>query len=158
MTAAALTPFGLVADLVPSAFRAEQLVRELGAHLLGQGARVLFPCGTLARQELPAGLEACGATVHPLVVYRTLPEAPEASARRALEAGVDAVLFASPSAVDAFVAAGLPLSGTTAALGETTANALRRHGLAVGGVADEHSDDGLIAALEHAFAEREAAA
>ena len=68
--------------------------------------------------------------------------------------GVDAIVFCSPSAVRRFAALGLEArEATIACIGPTTASAAREMGLNVEVVPDEHTGDGLVAALERYFAE-----
>jgi uroporphyrinogen-III synthase/uroporphyrinogen III methyltransferase/synthase len=101
---------------------------------------VLVPRAAEGRPELVAGLVSAGAEVVAPVAYRTVPAPPEALAPLAdlLEAGrVDAVAFASPSAVKSVAGALGPRAGLLgrallAAIGPTTAEALRAAGLPVG--------------------------
>jgi uroporphyrinogen-III synthase len=124
-------------DLVPAESTGERMAAALAAHV--RGKRVLVPRPAEGRPELVEGLVAAGADVAAVEAYRTLPAPPDAIAPLAgwIEAGeVDAIAFASPSAVKA-VAGGLgdrarllravPL----AAIGPTTAAALRDAGLDV---------------------------
>jgi uroporphyrinogen-III synthase/uroporphyrinogen III methyltransferase/synthase len=124
-------------DLVPADATGERMAAALAARV--RGKRVLVPRPAEGRPELVEGLAAAGAEVTAVVAYRTLPAPPEAVLPLAawIEAGeVDAVAFASPSAVKA-VAAGLGdrarLLGRVplAAIGPTTAAALREAGLEV---------------------------
>jgi uroporphyrinogen-III synthase len=99
---------------------------------------VLLPRPAEGRPELLAGLVAAGADVTAVEAYRTLPAAPEAIRPLAdwIAAGqVDAVAFASPSAVKAVTAglgerAALLSRVVIAAIGPTTSAALREAGLA----------------------------
>jgi uroporphyrinogen-III synthase/uroporphyrinogen III methyltransferase/synthase len=120
--------------------------------------RVLVPRPAEGRPELVDGLRAAGADVLAVEAYRTLPAAPETLAPLAdwIEAGeVDAVAFASPSAVRAVVAA---LAGRVtvlsrcllAAIGPTTADALREVGLEPGARPERFAGR----ALAEAIAER----
>ena len=80
------------------------------------------------------------------VAYRGIPvtELPAG-----VGAGAEVVLFLSPSAVDAFAAAGGDLRAAPAlAIGETTANVLRQHGVEPE-VAPRADRKGLIDALEN---------
>ncbi len=132
--ASALRP----ADLLPNEQSARGLVALLAP--LVRGRRVLLPRAAEGRPELIEGLLAAGAEVEAPEAYRTVPAGPEALAplRAALAAGqVDAVAFASPSAVRAVAAAlGVhrPLLSRVlvAAIGPTTAEAAREQGLSVG--------------------------
>jgi uroporphyrinogen-III synthase/uroporphyrinogen III methyltransferase/synthase len=103
------------------------------------GRRVLLPRPAEGRPELLEGLRAAGADVAAVEAYRTVPAPAEAIRPLVawLEAGeIDAVAFASPSAVRAVVA-GLGDAATLlrrvrlAAIGPTTADALRAEGLEV---------------------------
>jgi uroporphyrinogen-III synthase len=69
---------------------------------------------------------------------------------------VDAVTFTSASTVRGFVGALGTVKGNpkVVCIGPVTARAAREHGLRVHAVASPHTMDGLIAALERAFAPR----
>jgi uroporphyrinogen-III synthase len=88
--------------------------------------------------------------VDAIVAYRTLP-AVEARGRviEAIEGGLDAAVFASPSAVEAFLdAAGVAGRGVPAVvIGSVTEEAARREGLSVRAVAKEASSEGLLRAV-----------
>lgn len=97
-------------------------------------------------------LRAAGVAVDEWTVYRTKASTPTASARAAIDAGVDAVLFFSPSAVRSFVESGLAVgNAVTACIGPTTAAAARELGLNVDVVATDHSATGLVNALAEHF-------
>ncbi|MEI7706054.1 MAG: uroporphyrinogen-III synthase [Deltaproteobacteria bacterium] len=124
-------------DLVPGQATGEGLAAALAPH--ARGRRVLVPRAEGGRPELVDGLAAAGALVRAVPCYRTLPAAPaEVSLLGdALAAGgVDAVAFASPSAVRSVVAAlgaraALLERCAIAAIGPTTAAAVREYGLRV---------------------------
>lgn len=125
-------------DLVPAEPTGAAMAAALAPRV--RGKRVLVPRPAEGRPELLEGLVAAGAEVVGVEAYRTLPAPPEAFGPLAawLAAGeVDAVAFASPSAVKAVVA-GLgekgPLLGRVllAAIGPTTGEAIRAAGLEVG--------------------------
>jgi uroporphyrinogen-III synthase len=121
-----------------------------------RGARVLVPRADDGRPELVEGLAAAGADVVAPSVYRTTAAPPEALAplARALAGGgVDAVAFLSPSAVRSVAAAVPPAllaRACLAAIGPTTADALRAVGLEPGAQPARASG----AALADAIAER----
>jgi uroporphyrinogen-III synthase len=125
-------------DLVPAESTGERMAAALAARV--QGKRVFVPRPAEGRPELVDGLVAAGAEVTAVVAYRTLPAPREAIAPLAawIDAGeVDAIAFASPSAVKAVVAglgdrAALLRKVPLAAIGPTTAAALREEGLEVG--------------------------
>lgn len=131
-TAAALERVGLAATLLPEEAGGAALAAALGAVA---GQRVLLPQADRARKELVAALAAAGAQVTAVTAYRTLNIAPEAAAMAELRRGVDAVTFASPSAVAGWAALDLPAPLCVACLGPTTAAAARAAGLAVAVVA-----------------------
>ena len=90
--------------------------------------------------------------------YRTVfPATLPAEARAALAAGeVDAVTFTSASTVRGFVGAVGAVRGSpkVVVIGPVTAKEARAHGFVVHAVADPHTTDGLIAALERVFTPR----
>src|SRR6266542_720475 len=93
-------------DLVPAEAHGAALAASLRDQV--RGRRVLVPRAEEGRPELVEGLVAAGAEVVAPVAYRTAAAPPEALAPLgdALEAGaVDAIAFASPSAVRSVVAA-----------------------------------------------------
>lgn len=119
------------------------------------GRRFLQPRAEEGREELSRHLRALGAQVDVVAAYRTVP-APEASLRPLCEDAalgtIDAVIFASPSAVEAVHAAwtgpGPWLGACRAiAIGETTAGALRLRGVEGVSVATEATDRGLLDAV-----------
>lgn len=134
-------------------FRAEGLLAAFAA-LEVAGRRVLLPVSDRARDVLAEGLRARGAVVDAVVAYRTV--APAGLAGRLegeLAAGVDAVLFASPSAVENLVQAAGELIRPLAAvvMGPVTERAARDAGLRVVGVASPSTIDGLVDAVLAAF-------
>lgn len=153
-TAGELRRIGLRADLIPTEFRAAALVKTLAPHL-DRGSQVLHPCGTRARAEVREGLQHA-AEVHDLVVYATCDRAPGPSLRRRVAQGVDYLLLHSPSAAQVMVTHRLvPPEAVIACIGPTTAAAAQSLGLSPLIVAEEHTDRGLVAALErHAGGDR----
>lgn len=143
-------------DFVPAEARGEALAAEIAPHV--RGRRVLLPRAADGRPELPTGLAAAGAVLSAPDAYRTVAAPAETLLPLAswIERGeVDAVAFASPSAVRAVVgalgAAGAGLGGVLlAAIGPTTAAALREAGLLVGAMPARYT----AAALAEEIAER----
>ncbi len=141
-------------DLVPAESRGSALAAALAPRV--RGRRVLVPRAEEGRPELPEGLAASGADVSAPAAYRTVPAPPEAL--RPLgdlldRGGVDAVAFASPSAVKSAVAAlGPARFGATAVavIGPTTAEAARTAGLRV----DVEPGESTGTALAEAIADR----
>lgn len=134
-TAAALRAHGWRVDVTGTS-DAQALVEAVSATAALQGARVLFPAASLAGDTIEEDLAALGARVERVEAYRTVPRAPERrSVSDDLRRGVDAVAFASPSAVRALVEtlspewpAALGPAGF-AAIGPSTKRALAESGV-----------------------------
>lgn len=154
-TARALTSRGARVDFVPSEFLGERLGQELGEV---DGQRVLFPRAAGAREALALELTRRGAAVEDVVVYETLPAAPDPHGLRELEQGIDAATFTSASTVDNFFllldgrAARLLEGVVIACIGPVTADAARARGLTVHIQPAEHTVPGLVSALVERFA------
>jgi len=153
-TAKKLRRQGIRPDLVPPAYTGDALARALCESSSLLRGRVLFACGDLARATIPEVLRHGGAVVDEVVVYSTVDATPRRATCNLIREGVDAVVFCSPSAVRRFAALGLEArDATIACIGPTTAAAAREMGLKVEVVPEEHTGDGLVAALERHFAE-----
>jgi uroporphyrinogen-III synthase len=138
-----------VVDLEPeSDHRAEGLLRAFEPHDV-TGCRVLVPVSDRGRGVLPQGLRDRGALVTEAVAYRNLPPPDLAlRLRGALGGGIDLVTFASPSAVEGFVAAAPPPPWPRAAvIGPVTEEAARAAGFTVAAVAAPATAGGLVAAV-----------
>lgn len=104
-TARALSARGITADLVPSEYVAEGVVRALldaGA----AGSRVMIPRALVARDILPEALTEAGCTVDVVPVYETVVDGAEAAegVLAALKDGtVDGITFTSSSTVKNFL-------------------------------------------------------
>ncbi len=153
-TAAALQARGITPDLVPSTYTAEALARALGDV---NGQWILFPSADIARDTLPENLERAGGIIHQITVYRTLPAAPDPQGLSALREGVDWLTFTSPSTARNFITltrgAGLnpfQLAGSprVACIGPVTAEAARELGFRVDAIAQPHTAEGLLAAIQ----------
>lgn len=152
-TAARLAAVVRAPDVVPAEAKGEALAAGLAERV--RGRRVLLPRPSEGRPELLAGLVAAGAEVEAVEAYRTVAAAAADLAPLAdwIAAGeVDAVAFASPSAVRAVTGA---LAGRAAllarvllaAIGPTTAEALRAAGLPIGVLPPDHTGRGLAEAI-----------
>jgi uroporphyrinogen-III synthase len=155
-TAAALRDLHLRVDLQPKKASGEELALELIKRESIDSAKVLVVTGSRNRDVLVEKLHEARAIVDQLPVYRTeetdLGADPVAADFRAK--GADAILFASPSAVQSFFdqAAALklgakarkPLAGS---IGPTTTATMKQLGLPVDFEAAEPSLDSLVAAL-----------
>ncbi|MEP6618463.1 MAG: uroporphyrinogen-III C-methyltransferase [bacterium] len=106
-TAESLLGRGIAADLVPDRFVAESVLEAMTAREDVRGARVLYLAAEGARDILPIGLRELGCKVDVVHVYRSISDGEGVDAlRTALSDGsVDAVTFASASAVRGYVEA-----------------------------------------------------
>jgi uroporphyrinogen III methyltransferase / synthase len=147
-TAAALAEHGVLADILPERFVAEELVDALAAVAV-QGKPVLIARAAEARGVLPEALRKRGAEVDVIPLYETVAEQPDPAAlERARDA--DYVTFTSSSTVRNFVEAvgdGVPESARVVSIGPVTSEAAREAGLTVDVEASRHDIDGLIEAL-----------
>jgi uroporphyrinogen III methyltransferase/synthase len=101
-TSATLGSFGLRVDAFPDEFRAEALADVVGRV---KGCRVLLARAETARDVLPRTLEARGAAVTVVPVYRTVKARRRARALKDLlrTGDIDVVTFTSSSTVDGFM-------------------------------------------------------
>lgn len=148
-TADALASHGVVADLVPEKFVAEELVSTL-EQVEVEGKRVLVARAEEARDVLPDALGGRGAQVDVVPLYRTVAEDLDPET---LESAADAdyVTFTSSSTVKNLLAAmpggSLPGSPRTVSIGPVTSATARELGVEVDVEATRHDIDGLIEAL-----------
>jgi uroporphyrinogen-III synthase len=143
-------------DLRAARFTTSGLAR---AFPRGQG-RVLCARADLAPEGLEGAIAAKGWTPTRITAYRTVfaKKLPK-EARDALSAGdVDVITFTSASTVRGFVGAVGAVGGNpkVVCIGPVTSNEARSHGLRVSAVADPHTTEGLVAAIERAVARRRA--
>jgi uroporphyrinogen III methyltransferase/synthase len=148
---------------LPERYVAEGLLDAFAQHVV-RGQRVLLPRAHGSRDVLIDGLQALGARVDELLLYRSaVPSSPDAEGLRRLRAGeIDVVTFASSSAVRNLLAmldegqeqtakskrpADVLRGVTIAAIGPVTAAAVRDAGLEVGVEAAEYTIEGLVRAL-----------
>jgi uroporphyrinogen-III synthase len=152
---------GIMVDYLAENHNAESLVRELGPSLAGRS--VLVPRSDRGEEDLWQALRDAGARVTQVVAYRTeAPENPDAVIlERIRRAEVDAILFASPSAfanlgqlIPAIEIVKLSSKIEFAAIGPTTARAMRKVGARVEIEASEPSAAGVTNALAHYFGSR----
>lgn len=156
-TAEAIREAGIEPALVADGPGATQLAAQLeGAGV--RGKRVTCVLSDIARPELTDLLGSAGAELAVLTGYRNIPATvmPHALRDEIAAGQFEAVTFASPSSVAAFldlVGIDLPaLSGAAMlAIGPTTADAMRQHGLPVHAMAEESTVPGLVAALASYF-------
>lgn len=131
-------------DVVPAVQRATALADALCAAATGR-QRILVAQADRAGQSLVDGLRAGGHDVTAVVAYRTTDVAGDPAAID----GADAVVFASGSSIESWVAAfGTRRPPVAVGIGPSTAAAAARTGLKLDGVAADHSLDGLVTELE----------
>ncbi len=156
-TRRAVERFGLRTLPLPEEYSSAGLAASLGGGALG-GKHLLIPRGDIAREDLPRLLRELGAEVESVTVYRTVrPESADENALRDRfrRGAIDAVTFASPSAVANF--AGLLSAedreavrrhAIVAVIGPTTAEAARRAGFDVAVVARQATGVELVRAID----------
>jgi uroporphyrinogen III methyltransferase/synthase len=159
-TAEAALAAGFPVHRIPEGrYDAEGLLAVVEKWMPPAGRRFLVPRPATGGAVLSEGLRAAGATVDEVVVYRTLPAEVDADALRGQlgNGEVDALTFTSPSTVHNFAALLDPGSRRAlgecrvAAIGPTTAEALRREGFSVHVVPEQATVAGLVAALAAEF-------
>jgi uroporphyrinogen III methyltransferase/synthase len=143
---------GIAADVVPDRFVAEGVLDALQSRGGVRGARVLYPTALGARDVLPDGLRAMGATVDVIPVYRSVIDRDGSEGiQRAVEMGdVDLVTFTSASSVHGYidcVGAGLAGRVRAASIGPITSETARAAGIEVAIEAGESTIAGLVEAI-----------
>jgi uroporphyrinogen-III synthase len=127
----------------------------LAREMLDSGLRgpVLFPCGEIRRDELPARLRAEGVEITEVVCYRSVL-AGEVAARNAAERA-RVLVVASPSVAD-LLARACPPGARPAllAVGPTTAAAARASGWPPAALARRPAVDALVAEVRSLLATR----
>ena len=157
-TAKALKGYGIIADVVPSEFKAEGILTAL-AGKVKPGEKVLLPRAAEARNVLPEELSRQGIQVTVVPAYETVAgEADgEKISRQLSEGELDVVTFTSSSTVKNLVqvlgdgAADVINMAKIAAIGPVTADTCRMQGIRVDVVAKEYTIDGLVAGLVEAL-------
>ena len=163
-TAKALEEIGLRADVVADKFTAEGLLEALSTEDVS-GKRFLLPRAKEAREVLPEGLRARGATVDVVEAYRTVRPAVEGTARRAFDAlvkgEVDLLTFTSSSTVRNLAELVGPdklkavLQVPAVAIGPVTARTARELGFSVVAEPETHTIEALVQAIREHFLSKE---
>jgi len=145
---------GLVVDLVPPRYVAEEVVHLLRKQVKGE--RVLLVRAKVARDVIPEELRQSGAQVDVVEAYQTvIPEHAKERLQQVFADGApDAITFTSSSTVKNFLSIVLgteipaKLAKTKfASIGPVTSETLREYALPVHVEADEFTMDGLAQAL-----------
>jgi uroporphyrinogen III methyltransferase/synthase len=163
-TASRLQRYGIRVDLTPAEFRAEALTEALRGSGSLEGLRILMPRADIARDRLAEELRALGAEVVDVVAYRTIAGNADRGEydvyRMLLDRQIDAVTFASASAVRNFVAmlgdeqaADLLHSTVVASIGPVTAEAAQQLGIETSVMPQRYTIPDLVDALVEHFAE-----
>ncbi|MGH7454878.1 MAG: uroporphyrinogen-III synthase, partial [bacterium] len=155
-TAAAVRAHGWRVEVLVEQASAEGVVATLMQQRAGRDTKILFPRALEGRELIPQELEKVGARVVVLPVYQTAPLVPKNLAElrgRLRERKIDAMTFTSPSAVQQFFHL-FPLSKwpilrglCLAAIGRTTAAAIKEHHLQAHVVPETTSAPALIEAI-----------
>ncbi|HEU5234996.1 MAG TPA: uroporphyrinogen-III synthase [Terriglobales bacterium] len=146
---------GLVVDLVPTRYVAEEVVHMLRKQVKGE--RVLLVRAKVARDVIPEELRAAGAQVDVVEAYQTvIPDGAKERLQKIFSDGgvPDAITFTSSSTVKNFLSivlgTDIPAKLTKtkfASIGPVTSETLREYALPVHVEADEFTMDGLAQAL-----------
>jgi uroporphyrinogen-III synthase len=157
-TAKALKERGRAPDLVSET----QTGRALAELLLTKvpPSRILLPRGDQGREELSDLLKEGGWEVTPVVCYANRAAVLTSQQIYAVEQGLDAAVFASPSAVKALwdalpeTARNVLRRAACIPIGPTTAEALRDAGLTPAALPESPTVEGVVSALARLFASR----
>ncbi len=157
-TAAKLSEFGIKADFVPSVFTSEQLGKQLTGYANLKAKKILLLRSELASDELAKLLIQAGAEVQSAAVYEIVTQKSECERfkEKISKGSVDWITFASPSSVRGFfeqISSDMIKSGKvkTASIGPVTSEELENFGIKADVEADEHTIDGLLAAIEGVY-------
>ena len=161
-TASRLQRYGVRVDLTPAEFRADALTHALKESGSLKGRRILMPRADIARDRLAEELREGGAEVVDVVAYRTIPGSADRGDydvyRMLLDHQIDAVTFASASAVRNFVAmlgqeqaADLLHSTAVASIGPVTAEAAQQLGIETTVMPERYTIPDLVDALVEHF-------
>jgi uroporphyrinogen-III synthase len=151
---------GFRVDYVATTHTAHSLAQELRDSI--GGGKVFLPRSDHSGDQIAVALREGGARVAEVVAYRTVaPEAPDRSVLDSIRrAEIDVTIFASPSAfhnLDGFLGSGelskLAEKSRFAAIGPTTARAMRESGVRVHIEAEESSSAGLADAIAKYYQE-----
>ena len=162
-TGSRLQRYGLRVDVMPAEYRADAVREALFAASGLKGQRILMPRADIARERLGEELREAGADVTEVVAYRTLPGEAERGSdydiyRMLLDRQIDAVTFASASAVRNFVAmigreqaADLLRTTAVASIGPVTAEAAQQLDIATTVMPGRYTIPDLVDALVEHF-------
>jgi uroporphyrinogen III methyltransferase/synthase len=157
-TRAALVKRGILVDVQPERFVAEEVFAALRRFGNLQGIHILLPRADIAREALPELLRGEGAEVTVVTAYRTSPATEEIGRGLDLvtEGRIDVVTFTSGSTVRSFFSAvkeseALRGKFSPASIGPITSQALRDVGFEPVVEASEYTTKGLVKAIVRYF-------
>jgi uroporphyrinogen-III synthase len=154
-TAARLKDGGIFPDFVPDQYIAEAIIPGLGDL---RGRWVLLPMADIAHDTLPSAIRSLDGVAHVVTAYHTVPAEPDPVGLAALQEGVDIITFTSGSTVRNFCALlrnvgldplQLPGDPVIVCIGPKTSQIANESGFRVDIVADPHTTDGLVAAIQN---------
>jgi uroporphyrinogen III methyltransferase/synthase len=161
VTAGKLKELHLQVDLMPDEALAANIAEAFAGYETIENLKICLLRAEVAGRELPEALEALGAIVDDIAVYKTVPETedPGGVAANLIENGADWVTFTSASTVEHFHARfDLPALAKKfpglkiATIGPETSKMVEALGLRPTLEAKEHNIDGLVQALQAAKA------
>lgn|GEM_PF-1258403 len=140
----------------PEKMQAEGMLDLMAERSDIDGSRMLYPAAAGARDVLPEGLRALGATVDVIPCYQSAPDSHGQERIRALAAAgeIDLVTVAAPSAVDSLLDALPPEHASrlpVAAIGPVTARAARVAGFPVKVESTAATMEGWVKAIVAAY-------
>ena len=157
-TAEALWEKGLLVEVIPEEYKAEELVENLRKHVK-EGEKILLPRANIARKILAVELEKMGCEVTDADAYDTEAETGNAfEVVQALQEGaIHVITFTSSSTIRNFVQAlqtvvedvpSLLKDVQIVCIGPITAQTAKELGLKVDRIAKEYTIEGLVEALK----------
>ena len=156
-TAEAVKKLSLPVDFIPEKENSADFIREFtDAFANLNNAKILFPAGNIARDTIPEKLREIGAEVVRVTAYETIPvKYPEGEILDLFKKQtIDAVVFASSSAVDNLMACVSERNSKfiipkmrAVSIGPSTSAALRSYGIEPAAEAEKPSAEGIINAL-----------
>ena len=155
-TAAKLRELHLQVDLTPDEFLGKKIAAAFEKYETIENLKMCLLRAEVASPDLPQALEALGAIVDDIAIYKTVAETedPTGAGARLLENGADWITFTSSSTVEHFhVRYDLPNlvnkfpQMKLASIGPETSKTIRALGLEPALEAKAHTTEGMIAAL-----------
>ncbi len=146
-----LEQLGYRTNFVPIQYTAEVLAENMDENI--EGKKVLVPQSNLAGNEYLRVFEKRGALPIPVIIYDTLPVIHTAEAFQEKMLAVDYLTFTSGSTVEAFMQNMKNMEGAIhqekiVCIGPSTAKVVEQNGQKVSAIAEPHTTEGMIHAIE----------